>query len=189
MTTVDVAGEMNVAPMGAVVTTQSFEFFELRPYPTSQTYANLMVKPEGVMHITDDCGLIAKSALGLPLPDLKLQPADKVDGYLISECCRCFEFNVKHANQQGPRGCFICSVTKTHRFRDFIGFNRAAFAVIEAAILATRIDFLPREEISEQLLRLETIVNKTGGEYELTVYRNICEFTERQFANVLKDND
>ena len=36
----------------------------------------------------------------------------------------------------------VADVVDSGRLRDFFGFNRAKHAVIEAAILATRIDFL-----------------------------------------------
>ena len=49
------------------------------------------------------------------------------------------------------------------RVRDFFGFNRAQHAVLEAAILATRVGLLPAGEIFAQLERLRPLVAKTGG--------------------------
>ena len=50
--------------------------------------------------------------------------------------------------------------------RDFFGFNRAKHAVVEAAILATRVHLLPREEIQAELSRLRIPVEKTAGPRE-----------------------
>jgi hypothetical protein len=55
---------------------------------------------------------------------------------------------------------------RSGRIRDFFGFNRGKHAVIEAAILATRVAILPRSEIDEQWTRLRSWVDKTGGPNE-----------------------
>ena len=51
--------------------------------------------------------------------------------------------------------------------REFIGFNRARHAVLEAAIYATRLHLLPRAFIESELARLQVIVDKTAGAHEL----------------------
>src|SRR6185312_11339434 len=50
--------------------------------------------------------------------------------------------------------------------REFIGFNRARGAVLEAAILSTRTHLLPAEEILAGFERLQVIVDKTAGPRE-----------------------
>ena len=50
--------------------------------------------------------------------------------------------------------------------RPFFGFNRAKHAVLEAAILATRIGIVPAETIRREMARLAVIVQKTAGEQE-----------------------
>ena len=72
--------------------------------------------------------------------------------------------------------CLMCEVVKTHRMRDFFGFNRAKHAVIEAAILATRIDFLPADEILEQFQWLQVIVEKTAGPVEARAFEYLDQF-------------
>ena len=59
-----------------------------------------------------------------------------------------------------------CSTVRQGRLRDFWGFNRAKHAVLEAAILATRLDFLPKQEVADGMSRLKVIVEKTAGEEE-----------------------
>ena len=54
-----------------------------------------------------------------------------------------------------------------HGFRrEFIGFNRARHAVLEAAIYATRVHMLPREFLLAEVDRLQVIVDKTAGPRE-----------------------
>jgi hypothetical protein len=50
--------------------------------------------------------------------------------------------------------------------REFIGFNRARHAVLEAAIYATRVHLLPRPFLESELERLRVIVEKTAGPHE-----------------------
>lgn len=50
--------------------------------------------------------------------------------------------------------------------REFLGFNRARHAVLEAAILATRTHLIPAEQIRADLEKLQVIVDKTAGPRE-----------------------
>jgi len=50
--------------------------------------------------------------------------------------------------------------------REFMGFNRAKHAVLEAAILATRTHLLPADQIRDEYARLQIIVEKTAGPRE-----------------------
>jgi hypothetical protein len=50
--------------------------------------------------------------------------------------------------------------------REFLGFNRARHAVLEAAIVATRTHLIPASEIQADLARLQIIVDKTAGPRE-----------------------
>jgi uncharacterized protein len=50
--------------------------------------------------------------------------------------------------------------------REFVGFNRACHAVLEASILASRVRRLPVEEIRSELERLAVLVDKTAGPRE-----------------------
>ena len=56
------------------------------------------------------------------------------------------------------------------RVRDVFGFNRAQHAVIETAILATRLDFLPAASVAADLDRHRVVVAKTGGEREAEAF-------------------
>ena len=50
--------------------------------------------------------------------------------------------------------------------REFIGYNRARHAVLEAAIYATRVHLLSRAFLDGELVRLQIIVDKTAGPRE-----------------------
>src|SRR6058998_1593136 len=60
--------------------------------------------------------------------------------------------------------------------REFLGFNRARNAVLEAAILATRTHLLPPEQISADFARLQVIVDKTAGPREREAMALLSEY-------------
>ncbi|MAR13923.1 MAG: hypothetical protein CL681_28610, partial [Blastopirellula sp.] len=68
------------------------------------------------------------------------------------------------------------------RGRDFFGFNRAKHAVLEAAIFATRVDFLPEREIRAEWERLQIIVDKTAGDQERRAFEFLTQFIEDALA-------
>jgi hypothetical protein len=68
------------------------------------------------------------------------------------------------------------------RLRDFFGFNRAKHAVLEAAILATRTQFLPPDRVLAQLGELAPLVEKTGGAAEKRAFAFLRSYVEKQYA-------
>jgi hypothetical protein len=166
VTTVSAAGAVNVAPMGPHVEPGRWDRFLLRPFNTSQTCRNLREHPEGVLHVTDDVLLLARAALGALDPPPAMRPAAAVHGYVLADACRWYAFRVRALDDRAERVNIEVDVVAEGRQRDFFGFNRAKHAVVEAAILATRTDFLPLEEIEGEYRRLAVLVDKTGGAQE-----------------------
>ena len=60
--------------------------------------------------------------------------------------------------------------------REFIGFNRARHAVLEAAIYSTRLHLLPRAFVESEFARLQTIVDKTAGPSELEAMALLVDY-------------
>ena len=67
-------------------------------------------------------------------------------------------------DEQRPR--FRCRVVHEAAHAPFRGFNRAQAAVIEAAILVSRLHMLPRDKIEREMAYLEIAVGKTAGPRE-----------------------
>jgi hypothetical protein len=165
VTTISTNGEVNIAPMGPLVE-PDMERFVLRPFPTSRTYRNLKARGEGVFHVTDDVLLLAKAAIGVVNPLPALVPAQCITGCVLEHACRAYEFRVQRMDESQERVWIDAEVVHARRMRDFIGFNRAKHAVVEAAILATRRHLLPHEHIEAEYRKLAILVEKTGGPQE-----------------------
>ncbi len=178
VTTLGVDGSPHIAPMGPVVD-EGFTRLLLRPFRTSVTYQNLIRMRVGVLHVTDDVELFARSAVG-KLDELpRLLKAKAVDGVILADACRWYAFRIASVDDREERTEIIAEVIDRGRFRDFFGFNRAKHAVIEAAILATRIDFLEPGHIVDEFDRLAVPVVKTGGKQE----RNAFDFLRQYVLN------
>ena len=158
-------GSPHLAPMGPR-TDRALSRLVLRPYRTSQTYHNLKQHGEGVFHVTDDVELIARAAVGELREMPQLIDAGQVEGFIVADACRWFAFRVLRLDDSAERTTIECQVVDCGTLRDFLGFNRAKHAVVEAAILATRIGILPPEQIRDEMQRLAIPVEKTAGEQE-----------------------
>src|SRR5690349_8034967 len=101
VTTVSTDGVLNVAPMGPRVS-PAMDHFVLRPFRSSTTYRNLRDRGEGVLHVTDDVLLLARTAIGSPV-DFPSRPADVVSGAILTGACRYFEFRVVELDDREDR--------------------------------------------------------------------------------------
>jgi hypothetical protein len=175
VTSISSDGAMHLAPMGPSVESD-FSRFTLRPFPTSKTYQNLRQHPEGVLHVTDDVRLIAQSSIGEITDEPSQRPASTVRGFVLAGACRAHEFRVTSVDESEQRMKMECEVVHSHQMRDFFGFNRAKNAVIEAAILATRVHLIPVAEILAEYAKYDVIVRKTGGEQERAAFDLLRDF-------------
>lgn len=178
VTTLGPSGTVNIAPMGPRLI-QGFDRFLLRPFRTSTTYKNLKFKGEGVLHVTDDVLLIAKAAIG-DVDDARNRPANQVQGRILLDSCRYYEFRIIQQSETQTRAEFLAETIEMGRLRDFLGFNRAKHAVIEAAILATRTHLLSQASIREEFEKLKAIVSKTAGPAETEAFLLLESFIQKQ---------
>ena len=175
VTTIDSTGSLNVAPMGPIIA-GDFESLLLRPFQPSTTFNNLSTTRCGVFHIVDQIDVIAKAAIGRLETNPDVVRASVIDGYVLKDCCRWFEFTVDHVDASEPRSRMPSTIVHRGERRPFFGFNRARHAVLEAAILATRLHLLSREEVLSALIPMRSAVEKTGGPTELSAFAMLEEF-------------
>ena len=71
----------------------------------------------------------------------------------------------------------------------FRGFNRAQAAVVEGAILVSRLNLLPQEKIDTEMAYLRIAVEKTAGPRELEAWgwlqERIAQFRAQQKENAV----
>jgi hypothetical protein len=178
VTSVSSDGRVNIAPMGPSVDEEMTRFV-LRPFPSSQTYRNLKAHPDGVLHVTDNVLLLARAAIGPVDPLPTMFPASRVAGHVLADACRYYEFRAVRMDESQERIRIETEVVHMGRLCDFFGFNRAKHAVVEAAILASRIHILPLADIEVEFRKLGIVVEKTGGRQEQEAFALLRDFISR----------
>jgi hypothetical protein len=161
ITTVDPGGRINFAPMGVE---WGEETIVLKPFLETTTFRNISATRTAVVNLTDDAMLFAQGAISSPqFPSV---PASVVRGVVLEAACSWRELEVVAIDATPPRSRIDTRVVQRGVRREFIGFNRARNAILEAAILATRTHLLPAEQIREEYERLQVVVDKTAGPRE-----------------------
>jgi uncharacterized protein len=160
-TTINPDGSVNCAAMGVE---WGDEELVIKPFLGTRTLRNLEARGAAVVNLTDDILLFAQAALDDPQPPT--HPATVVDGAVLADACSWREVKVEAVDATGPRARVTTRVVGRGSGREFIGFNRASAAVLEASILASRVGRLPAEEIRAELAHLDVVVDKTAGPRE-----------------------
>ena len=179
VTTLNDDGSPNISPMGPLVDREMTQLV-LRPYRTSRTYSNLRRAGVGIFHITDDVELLARAAVNQLECPPPLRSARAIEGFILQDACRWYAFRVERLDDRDERTRIECPVIEVGRQRDFLGFNRAKHAVVEAAILATRTAFLPPQQIRDEFQRLAVIVDKTAGDQERRAFALLDVYVREQ---------
>jgi hypothetical protein len=161
ITTLAADGSAHVAPMG-VIWQEGAPV--LAPFRPSATLENLLARPQAVINHTDDVRVFAGCLTGRR--DWPTRPADRVRGAVLEDVLSHQEIEVERVEDDPVRPRFRCRVVHEAAHAPFRGFNRAQAAVIEAAILVSRLDMLPAEKIEREMAYLEIAIGKTAGPRE-----------------------
>ena len=178
VTTRNVDRTVNISPMGPRVDA-AMGHLVLRPYQTSTTYQNLKRTGQGVFHVTDDVLLLAQAAVGQPQPTPAMIEAAAIDGVILADACRWYAFRVEELDDSAERTRIECCVFASGVQREFLGFNRAKHAVLEAAILATRLHLSGKAAVQQELERLKSPIEKTAGAAEREAFQLLVEYVQR----------
>jgi hypothetical protein len=170
VTTIAADGTLNFAPMGVE---WGDAMIVLKPFLETTTYRNILASRAAVVNLTDDVRIFARAAISSP--QYESGPATVVRGVVLAGCCSWRELEVQAIDSTPPRSRIEMAVVHRGARREFIGFNRARHAVLEAAIHATRLHLLPRAFIDSEMARLQVIVDKTAGPQELEAMALLTE--------------
>ncbi len=171
LTSMGADGTVNFAPMGV-------EWGEativLKPFLETTTFRNVRETRVAVVNLTDDCMLFAQGAISSPT--FPWVPSAVVRGAVLEAACSWRELEVASIDDTPPRSRIEARVVHRGVRREFLGFNRARHAVLEAAILATRTHLLPADEIRAAYARLQVIVDKTAGPRDREAMAMLAEY-------------
>jgi uncharacterized protein len=175
------SGSINVAPMGVewpddggALGPTPPTHLTLKPFLDTTTFRNLQETGVAVVNLTDDVRVFARAAIGNPSEPTR--PATVVAGDVLEGTCSWHEVEVVSVDATPPRSRIETRVVHHGTQREFLGFNRARHAVLEAAILATRLHLIPHDEIRAELARLQILVDKTAGAREREAWTLLTAF-------------
>jgi uncharacterized protein len=173
--TLDGDGKPNFAPMGVA---WGEEIVMVRPFRNTRTCRNLLSSGYGVASLSDN--VLAYVQCGLYDAVLPGFPALSVPGIVYQDACSWLELAVINRSGSEDRAEFQCRIMHRESRRDFLGFCRAGNAVIEATILATRLDYCDRQEVDESLNRYLRIVEKTAGSNEKQAFQLVRDYIRQR---------
>ena len=189
LTTQNLDGSLNCAPMGPIVAEadshQPLGQFVFRPFQTSTTFRNLQRSRCGVFHVTDDVLLLVRAVVGeLEANAPPTHAAEKIAGRVVTDSCRWYELEVTGIDDSTQRAIVQTRVLQIGHGREWFGFNRARHAVLEAAILATRVGILSEDDIRRQLAAWQPLIEKTGGPREHQAWELVQSTIDRRLQEV-----
>jgi hypothetical protein len=160
LTTVDRAGIVHIAPIGIIA---DGAHWIVAPFRPSQTLDNLRAVPHAVASHVDDVRIFAGCLTGRrDWPTVATEsPAPRLEAALSH-----WELAVESVTEDEQRPRFRTRLVRAVSHAPTSGFNRAQAAVIELAILTSRLDLLPREKVARDAAYLAIAVEKTAGPRE-----------------------
>jgi uncharacterized protein len=177
VTTVNRDGHVHIAPLGIIA---DGEGWMLAPFRPSTTLENLSVVPFAVANYTDDVRIFAGCLTGRH--DWPTTASDKVPVPRLEGALAHVELTVDRVSDHDQRPRFHCRVVHRGSHAPFEGFNRAQAAVIEAAILVSRLHLLPREKIESEIAYLAVAIGKTAGIAEQQAWGWLMEKIRAHYA-------
>jgi hypothetical protein len=177
---------VNFAPMGLHITDMDYGrvgytpagSISLRLYPGSKTYANLKATGQGVVNFTNNVLDFVDTALYSSCPSHK--PSLKVRPPSMEQAHTIWEFTVSHFDSASMPALVEGKVVHCESKGGSSGFCRGQWAVLEAAIAATRWQFLPPEKIIQPWPMWQDLVKKTGGRQEFEAFKKIGCFLAKK---------
>ena len=177
VTTADAAGKVHIAPIGIIA---DDDHWIIAPFRPSTTLDNLRAVTFAVANYTDDVRIFAGCLTGRhdwPTTAAEVVPVPRLAAALAHA-----ELAVDAVTEDARRPRFRCRVVHRAAHAPFEGFNRAKAAVVEAAILVSRLDMLPREKVAQEIAYLEIAVGKTAGPAEQEAWGWLMEKIRAHYA-------
>ncbi|MFC7053145.1 DUF447 domain-containing protein [Hansschlegelia quercus] len=166
VTTISSSGAPHVAPMGATLTDDGWL---LQPFRPSTTLDNFLATGCGVVNFTDDArvfaGCVTKRRTEWPTTPVSQVPSVRLKAALAHH-----EVTVERVEDDSRRPRLHCRVVSESNHRAFLGLNRAVAAVVEGAVLVSRLSMLPPERIEAEFGYLQIAIDRTAGPVELEAW-------------------
>ena len=168
VTTISNEGIVHIAPMG-------IRFIDkqviISPFKPSTTLNNIIENNIATINFIDDvrvfAGIVSRHKKDWELSartDLEIVPNLTLTNTF-------YNVAVSEYQEDDKRPNIICDIKNSEIIKPFLGFNRAQFSVIEAAVLLSRLGMISMEKIDREIGYLKIGIDKTAGPNELEAWR------------------
>ena len=168
---------VHIAPMGI---REDNGLIVLAPFRPSTTLDNVLATGHAVLNSCDDVRIFAGCLTHRR--DWPTVPADKVPGVRLAAALAHWEMKLEKTEEDEMRPRLLCKVVHQASHSPFLGFNRAQAAVLEAAILVSRLHLLPWEKIEAEVKYLAIAIDKTAGPREKEAWGWLMEKIDAHHA-------
>jgi len=183
ISSVNTSGEAHVTPFGVRMDS---DYVVISPYKPSTTLQNILATEYAVLNLCDDVRMFAGALTGRS--PWQLLQADQVPGYRLADALGHKELKLVKVEDDLVRPQLFLEVVQAYQHKPFLGFNRAQAAVIELAVLVSRLKRLPMEKIRQEMAYLQIAIDKTAGERELQAWEWLIEAVNNHEAMLNDEN-
>jgi hypothetical protein len=158
----------------------------IAPFRPSASLDNLLREKTAVLNLTDDVRIFAGSLTGRR--DWAVRRAEKINGCVLEGALAHRELRLVEVIEDDTRPQLFFEVVHEVNHLPFKGFNRAQAAVIEVAVLVSRLHMLLPDKIDAELQYLTIAMEKTAGEREWQAWGWLMEKIENFHAEQTGEN-
>lgn len=173
---------VHIAPMGIH---EGDDRLIILPFKPSATLENLERNNTATLNYTNDVRIYAGCLTGHR--DWPTCSTDVIKGARLKNCIAHTELEVIDKVEDEVRPKYYCKVVNEVTHTTYHGYNRAQFAVIELAILVSRLHMLPHEKIQQEVDYLTIGFEKTSGPREQEAWAWLIEKVDK-FMESEKEN-
>jgi uncharacterized protein len=179
ITSTSLEGETHIAPFG-------IQWLDgkvlISPFRPSTTLQNIQATGYAVLNLTDDVRVFA-AAIAKRKEQFATVSVSIPQYSRLKDCLAHHVLKLEHIEEEDVRPKLIMTVVDSETHKPFAGFNRAQAAVIELAVLVSRLHMLPIEKITQEMQYLQIAIDKTAGERECEAWQWLVDRINNHLAN------
>ncbi|MCL1962614.1 MAG: DUF447 family protein [Desulfovibrionaceae bacterium] len=161
VTTLSAGGQAHIAPMGICY---QDEAIALMPFKPSATLDNIVATGHAVLNIVTDTRVFAGCVTGRGR--WPTRACERIEGVRLHCALRHIELKLIECRDDPRRPLLRMAPVHEAEHARFDGFNRAQAAVIEGAVLISRLHLLAPGKIDQEMDYLQIAIDKTAGPNE-----------------------
>jgi uncharacterized protein len=172
VTTCSATGVVHIAPMGVRYIDAGVEGeVVLMPFRPSTTLANIEATGRAVLNLITDVRVFAGCVTGRRnWPTVPLADADGFSGVRLACALGHVELRLREQQDDVQRPVLHMARGAAATHAPFRGLNRAQAAVVEGAVLVSRLHMLPADKIDSEMRYLQIAIDKTADLAELEAW-------------------